>query len=268
MSAAPQRPCLFPQEFYDKRCQTVCTRWQDTVSARNIINAFECATLTVSASHQGFDIAWVQENYGVDFNAVFRTNRLLLAELLTAIERSQRNPTTKSMIVEISSRLHASYFHDERGLPTGALHHKEIASFIEKNFGKDVTEDAVKTALVRYRELTHSVDQKWLKIIRAQRKPGSRFSNATQSKKNADESAYYSDPLRPLKKSRARKKLSGRVAGNVQPPDYLGKIRALHVEGAKRHDWFLKKISAVTEPPAELAPQFAKPKPRKPLSGR
>ena len=262
MSTAPQRACLFPQEFYDKRCQTVCTRWQDTVSARNIINAFECANLTVTASHQGFDIEWVQENSGVDFNAVFRTNRLLLAEMLTAIERSQRNPTTKSMIVEISSRMHASYFHDERGLPTGVLHHKEVASFIEKNFGKDVTEATVKTALVRYRELTHSVDQKWLKIIRAQRKRGSRFSAAKQSKKNADDSAYYSDPQRTLKKSRARKKPAGRAEENVRPPDYLGKIRALNVEGAKRHDWFMKKINAVTESQAEPGPKLAKRQPR------
>jgi hypothetical protein len=268
VSKVPRRPCLFPPEFYEKRCRTVCTRWQDAVSARNIIKAFECATLTVTASHLGFDIAWVQENYGVDFNAVFRTNRLLLAELLTAIERSRRNPTTTSMIIEISTRMRASYFHDERGLLYGPLHCKEVASFIEKNFGKDVTEAAVKTALMRYRKITHSVDRKWTKIIQDQGKPGSRFSDATQSKKNADDSAYYADPQRTLKKSRARKKPSGRVAKNVQPPDYLGKIRALNVEGAKRHDWFMNKINAVTEFQAKPAPQLAKPKPRKPLSRR
>ena len=268
MSTTPHPFGSFPLEFYYKRCQTVCTRWQDEVSARNIFDAFECALLTVAASHRGFDVAWVQENYGVDFNAVFRTNRLLLAELFTAIERSRRNPTTTSMIIDVSSRMPTSHFHDENGLPDGKLHQKEVASFIEKNFGKDVTVGSVKRALALYRELTDSVDQKWRTIHLGQQKPSSRFSDATQSKKNADYSAYYSDPQRNRKKSRARKKPSDRAEKNVQPPDYLEKMRALNVEGAKRHDWFLKKISAVTEPPAELAPQLAKPKPRKPLSRR
>jgi hypothetical protein len=261
VSKEPQHTLRFPLQFYDKRCQTVCTRWQDMVSARDIINAFECATLTVTASHLGFDIAWVKEKHGVDFNAVFRTNRLLLAELLTAIERSQRNPSNTLMIIDVHYRLHKSHFHDEMRLPEGPLQQKEVASFIEKNFGNDVTEKAVKRALALFRKLTHSVDQKWLAIIDDQRKPGSRFSDATQSKKNADDSAYYADPEKILKKSRAKKKPTGPEEDNVPPPDYLEKMRALDVEAKKRHNWFMKNVSTVPEAAPHPTPESAKSKP-------
>ena len=60
------------------------------------------------------------------------------------------------MIIDVSSRMPTSHFHDERGIPDGPLQYKEVASFIERNFGKDVTEATVKTALMRYRKLTRS----------------------------------------------------------------------------------------------------------------
>jgi hypothetical protein len=221
---------FYAHEFYHKVSQIACDRWVKHVPASDILNSFHYAAAVVRINRQGLSLDKLEFNY----DEVFRANRLLFAEMLVAVERSQRNPTLRSLAIEILEELFMSYFHDELRLKPARLRYKEVADYITRSLGLYASEASVKVSVNREIKHSQNIDVKWLKRIFNDSK-NSFFTSRKHAKMRAA-NASFADPLRKRKS----------IIPVTTPDETRRIIKQIASEQEKAYQWFMNKVEGLS----------------------
>jgi hypothetical protein len=97
----PHAVLPFPSFFYEGDCQAICLSWIGKVPASDIIETAWEAYRSILFSDAGLSFPAMKRHHGLNFEELFRSNRLLFTELLVAIERSRRSPTHQELSVSM-----------------------------------------------------------------------------------------------------------------------------------------------------------------------
>jgi hypothetical protein len=232
MKKTPPYKRFYAHEFYHKTCQIACDRWISHVPADDIIKSFHYAAAIVRINRQGLGI----NKSGFNYDKVFRANRLLLAEMLVAVERSQRNPTVRSLAVVILEQLYLSYFHDKLRLKPARLRYKEVAEFITRSHGLYASEASVKVSVNRELQHRQDIDVKWLKLIFNESK-NTNSSSRKHTKIRVGAAALYVDPSRKRQRNIP-----------VTTPEEARRIfKQIASEHEKAYQWFMNIVEVPRE---------------------